>query len=662
MTHAPRSEPARRALWLARAALVVTVLAVIPGLDEMFELPKVAALRVSGLACLACAVASGWPRRNALGLADTVAWIWLAVEALATAFSVAPLRSVSGVALQREGLVTSCALIGIFVAARAAAREALVTLDLACAAIGIASVLAILQWAGADPFAWANTAVYSGRMRPFATLGHPNTLGVVTAAAAVASAALIARETPRNALRIGVAAVAAIATVLTLSRAAWLGSAAGLLTVAIVRARGQRVTRRAWMIAAGTAAAAFALTFATGAGHAVWTRLAELARPASGSVGSRLEIWRSALAMGAARPLTGWGPATFDLVFPSVQTAAYWRTEWGGLPEHAHSILLHALATRGALGVIAGVAWLAPLALALRAAGSAREGRDARGPDARLVPALAGAIVAIGVSGGFGAIGIAGATLLAAACGMLVGLGGAVPAAAGGARVTGRTTAIPARAALAVGALAAIVSAVDIQASRFAHEARTDLATAPDLAPAPARAALALRPWDDAMARLVADAAFVAAHGDITRLGEAEAAARRAVALSPRSAMNHEQLAGVLAERAQAGDPVARREADAEFSRALDLAPRSAFIMMEAARYASLTGRQRDAIAMAERASALYPAEALPHSIVAAAAIAAGDSVRALAEARAALPLEWRGRGDTKAAVARLAASLGGGR
>src|SRR5262249_59764009 len=98
----------------------------------------------------------------------------------------------------------------------------------------------------------------------------------------------------------------------------------------------------------------------------------------------RLEMWRAALAAWHARPILGQGPDAFGLVYSQYQTPAYWAYEWGGLPGHAHSIALHALATRGVLGASAGLAWAVGVGLACSRAW--RAGAERRG---RLAPLCA---------------------------------------------------------------------------------------------------------------------------------------------------------------------------------------------------------------------------------------------------------------------------------
>src|SRR5258706_888839 len=105
-------------LWLG-PALVFAVLVFMPGLLEQFEAPKVEAVRVLGLGALTLALIAGRagrPRR--WSLVDGAVVGWLAVEILATLLSVSPRVSLMGETRQREGLLTSLALAGLYFASR----------------------------------------------------------------------------------------------------------------------------------------------------------------------------------------------------------------------------------------------------------------------------------------------------------------------------------------------------------------------------------------------------------------------------------------------------------------------------------------------------------------------------------------------------------------
>src|SRR4029453_16885856 len=88
-----------------------------------------------------------------------------------------------------EGLLTSLGLAGLYAAARRSSRDPRAvedTLEVFVIAACLASLYALAQAAGLDPAPWRGTAEYGPGAtfrRPFGPLGHPNLLGVVSAAA-----------------------------------------------------------------------------------------------------------------------------------------------------------------------------------------------------------------------------------------------------------------------------------------------------------------------------------------------------------------------------------------------------------------------------------------------------------------------------------------------
>src|SRR5262245_46602122 len=300
-----------------RAALAGSILIFLPGLLEQFEAPKAALVRVLGIAALAW-FAFAWtkrprPRWTAL---DLVLAAWLTVELISTLASASPLLSVFGDTKQREGLLTSLGLAGVYLATQGAEpKEARGTLALGLTAAAIAAVYAALQALGLDPTAWAHIATYDRAgpfMRPFGTLGHPNVLGVITAAAAAASAALAFGAERRRWLWGTLAALFLAVTAVTLSRGAWLGALAGVgvATFLALRARGLATSRAAlWL--GGAAAVLLAILWIAGFGPTLLQRLAEVLHPESGSARSRLEIWRIAVRAWQAHPWLGVGPDAF---------------------------------------------------------------------------------------------------------------------------------------------------------------------------------------------------------------------------------------------------------------------------------------------------------------------------------------------------------------
>ena len=75
---------------------------------------------------------------------------------------------------------------------------------------------------------------------------------------------------------------------------------------------------------------------------------------AGGSGGVRVHLYSDTIVLVAGRPLVGYGPDTFGLVYPSHSTG-----DWtpGVVVDKAHNDLLQVAATQGVLGVVA-YAWL----------------------------------------------------------------------------------------------------------------------------------------------------------------------------------------------------------------------------------------------------------------------------------------------------------------
>src|SRR5262249_44812806 len=210
---------------VTRAALAGAILFLLPGLLEQFEAPKAALVRLLGIAALAAA-ALAWRTRPKWTPLDLAVAPWPGVELLAPGFSVSRSISFFGDPKQCEGLLTSLGLAGLSLAARGAgAGAARGTLTVGMAAAAVASVYAALQALGLDPTAWSHIATYERAgpfMRPFGTLGHPNVLGVVTAASAAAAVALAIGARGRRWLWGALAALFLGVTAVTLSRGAWL--------------------------------------------------------------------------------------------------------------------------------------------------------------------------------------------------------------------------------------------------------------------------------------------------------------------------------------------------------------------------------------------------------------------------------------------------------
>jgi O-antigen ligase len=678
---------------LLRVAAVLAVLLVVPGLFEAFEAPKAAMLRVTGIAVLAgVAVASLRLDPRPRAALDTAVAAWLLAEVAATLASESIPLSFFGDPAQREGLLTSLGLAGLYAAARAhrfewwgrgdgapvkhgsarvasaaagataePAPAAAATFDILFAAILVSCLYALVQAARLDPLPWGRVATYgpdAAWARPFGTLGHPNLLGAATGAALCLGVARSLAQPARRWLDVPALALLAATTLLTFSRGAWLGTAAGLVVVAalVLRSGGVAVSRRGWIVGGLVVLAAAAMFVAGGWSHLFTARFAELVSPSGGSGASRIEIWRGALAAWWARPWLGFGPDTFALVFPRYQTAEYWRLEWGGLPIQAHSVYLHTLATRGVVGLLA--------LIGLGAAFAADARRAWRSPAApRLwVAGLAGAAAAVAVTGAFGAVGVVGALWLMILAGVTASAGeaGRDPA-----RQRTDSPRVP-RAALMAGAVAGVLvlaySVAEGLASLAGALATHQTYSNPSLAERAAARATRLAPWQDEWWRGLAEARLALSERDRApahMLGHAERAIGEALRRTPKRAVHHQRLGAVLAARGVLGDTAAARAGLAAYDRSIALSAVNGQAMVERSRVGLRLGNTAEARASALAAAALYPGDALAWSALANAEVTAGrlDSARtAIARALAA---DWHRRDSDRARAEQVARWLG---
>lgn len=281
-----------------------------------------------------------------------------------------------------------------------------------------------------------------------------------------------------------------------------------------------------------------------------------------------------------------------------------------------------------------------------------------RSPDARarVAPALA-LLVSGAVAGLFGALGISGALLVVVGAASLANLAGGRGGEPPTPPAQTRTPRAAVIATLALGSLAAALGIADLRGTRAVRAAQDwlELArTGPGDASGPARtfalgaASRAARssPWDDVTHRLLAEALLANAARSpeaTTVLDDATVAARHAVDLVPARAVNHEQLARVLAARVLAGDTGAVRSADAAIERMAGLAPANALLLLEGARLELLIGRAESARSLAGRVTALYPGDARAEGVLGEAWFARGDTAQAGAALRRALDGNWRG-------------------
>jgi O-antigen ligase len=242
-------------------------------------------------------------------------------------------------------LVTYAALFWLTTQSIADAREARTLIRILVASGFAVGVVAIIQWTG-DVLAGSQVA------KAYGTMGNANVLGVFLVLLGppaygelIAAKSAIARVLAANALTIIL-----LALVLTVSRSSWLGLAVAAAILLVGRQVPAVRTRLALAVVAVVVAAAGAVAL-------VGIELDASSKGAVSStetVSTRLHVWQDTISLVASRPIAGYGPDTFGLVYPRFQSG-----NWGYYAQFdkAHSELLQVAATQGLIGV-ATYLWL----------------------------------------------------------------------------------------------------------------------------------------------------------------------------------------------------------------------------------------------------------------------------------------------------------------
>ena len=361
-----------QAIAIALIALVIT-----PGFSFYFDIiPKLCVLLVALALCLALS------RPARPGPFHYLAILFFGSLALSLAFS--PMRDISafGSTWRRFGVIPQIAILFFAGWLSAQAHRVLPILRVVAAAGAITAIYGIAQYFGFDPLLPAS-AYHVGEgiwtiVRPPSTLGYASYFATWLLFVIFLSLAIPGR------IWKGAAALGALAMVLTGTRAAILGLAAGAAIWFFWR--GWRTSRRTTGIAAAVLIAG-AIFYYSPPGWQMRSRTRWFVEDPWG--GPRPLLWRDSLRMAAARPFTGHGPETFMAVFPQYQSRELARAYPDFAHESPHNIFLDALVSQGIPGMLLLAAFCV---LAFRAAWRARDKHPTVA--AALAAALAAGIVA----------------------------------------------------------------------------------------------------------------------------------------------------------------------------------------------------------------------------------------------------------------------------
>ena len=222
----------------------------------------------------------------------------------------------------------------------------------------LVSLYGVMQYLGVDPATWGRLPFEPNRA--FSTYGNPNLLGgFLVIALPVALALALSEEDER--WRIGYWAGFLLTTLCWLvafTRGAWIAGAVALIVLVIAAWRMRtKLTRVDWSFA-GVIAVLAALVVgrsltADDAVMNVWARLSSIFEFGRGSALTRFQIWDSAWRATLDRPVFGFGPDTFRLIFPGYKPVEYVQVAGHqSVADNVHNYPLQLMAAIGIPGLL----------------------------------------------------------------------------------------------------------------------------------------------------------------------------------------------------------------------------------------------------------------------------------------------------------------------
>ena len=364
---APATDPVAR--WILRGAAFLLPLAFLPNLVDEFVLPKLLLVRLV-LVALTISLLVRWVaegrvtwRRTRL---DLPLLAFIASAALSTIFAVNRNVALFGTYDRWEGVLTIVTYALLFwltvqlISGEADARGVSWSLLLSGYFIGAAAILqSAFGLLGGGYFREGT----NGPIRADVTLANPDFLGIFLAMLIPIAVAKMVSRRPGTTriLSANLVVVLALGLLATFTRAAWIGAVVGVIVVLALR----RGRFHLWplLISAAFVVAGFGVLAGIvasrpsnaqgGFGNALVARIVSIGNLNSGTEATRLKTWGDTLALIASRPILGWGPDTFGLVYPQYQSTNKLGTLW----DKPHQDALGVAASQGILGLLAYI-WI----------------------------------------------------------------------------------------------------------------------------------------------------------------------------------------------------------------------------------------------------------------------------------------------------------------
>jgi len=375
--------------WVALVACIALVplavtkvpFSVAPLTFDAFAFPQTVVLAIGVSVALALWGAACWTRQTEVYVSKSMIpfALFAAWAAVATVVAYEPVRSLLGRSLSTLSLMQILAYSALFflviqlVDSRERMRAVTWTVVVSSSVVGLIALFQQLFHANVFGLTTIEDWVTG---RGSSTLGNPDHLGTFLVLPFLLSALLfLFEEDGKGRVAAGIC-VAVLGTALTgtLTRGAWIAAIAGVLIAValLVRARLAPAQGKRALVLLGICVAAVAIALAASdfADLASRFRTAPVGAPAPATTlagvnaasSDRINVWRAALLVVADRPLTGTGPAAFELgwypnaIDPSSGGGA------GGIADDPHSLPIYILATTGIPGLLT---YLAACAAAL---------------------------------------------------------------------------------------------------------------------------------------------------------------------------------------------------------------------------------------------------------------------------------------------------------
>jgi len=360
--------------WSLIAAVALLPLMMSPVNYDAFDLPKATLLYA-----LALVIAASYLARSLMAgeaaikktLINKPLLAFTATMTVATVVSPVPLISIVGEYARYENLPTIYSYILLaFMAGQFMDKKEWVNrlVSISFISFGVVSLYGILQNFGFDLIPQIlRPQGFAERSR--STLGNPVLFGGYLAVMIPLLLNYLIDKEERLPMMpkslIGALLVAGLTgAILSQSRGAWIGAIAGIVAV-IVLQRKQLLRGIGTAFAISVFAVAFMLVVLSIAGQgvlvdrlsAIGDRVTTAADFSSGSGTSRIEIWKSSVAMISVRPIVGYGPDQMYIWSPAFNTLKKAQVEVNTVADRAHNIFLQ-IAINGGLLSLAAFLWL----------------------------------------------------------------------------------------------------------------------------------------------------------------------------------------------------------------------------------------------------------------------------------------------------------------